>query len=107
VAYNPRDRPTAAAALAHPWLADAPEGARAAGGSTLLRAGSVAESLTTSVGTALSKTAEGIGTNVGTIGRSMEELLPPGLVEDAITASNKGALTEVGGGLVAWCLRYY
>lgn len=94
VAYNPRDRLTAAAALAHPWLADAPEGARAYSGSTLLRAGSVAESLTTSVGTALSKTAEGIGSNVGTLGRSMEELLPPGLVQDAITASNKGALTE-------------
>jgi len=53
------------------------------------------------VGSALSRTAETLGTTGGTISRSIEEVLPAGLVEEAITASNKGALTE------AWLLQEF
>jgi hypothetical protein len=98
VAYRPSDRPSAAAALAHPWLSDAASAALAAGGGTgsaLLRVGSAAAaSAAAAAGTALTRTADTLGTAGGSLGRSIEELLPGDMLQEAITASNKGALTE-------------
>lgn len=47
------------------------------------------------VGTTLTRTAETLGSAGGSLMESIEEVLPAGLVEEALTASNKGALTEV------------
>ncbi|KAI8474239.1 MAG: kinase-like domain-containing protein [Monoraphidium minutum] len=94
VAYKPSDRLSAAAVLSHPWLAAAPAAEPAPGSTALVRAGAVAGGLSSSVGTVLTKTAESVGSAGGSLMSSMEELLPPGLVEDALTASNRGALTE-------------
>jgi hypothetical protein len=109
VTYKPSDRLTAAGALNHPWLADAPATEPA---SPLLQAGTVADTLTTAVGTALTKSYETVSSAGGTISRSIEEVLPSGLVEEALSSSSKGALTEVrgvacAGGAAGWSARLH
>ena len=97
VAYKPGARLTAAAALRHPFLATAPAGAPAGAPgapAALLSAAAAADSLSSTVGAAITRTAETVGSAGGTLSRSIEGVLPAGLVEEALTASSKGALTE-------------
>jgi hypothetical protein len=93
MAYKPSDRLTAAAALQHPWLASAPFTVPTTG-TALERGRYVADSLSSTVSGAIRSTAESLGTTGGSIMGSIEEVLPAGMVEDALSASNKGGLTE-------------